>query len=103
VCVNPNLLFDRKIHIPSIGAKAFLDNLLPHLDGFARTYAAAEPDLEEAFNLYHSVRRLEDLYERIDYRFLTQFKTPEWFRPFLHDWLMLSGEFSFSFDGLLVF
>ncbi|KAJ3407368.1 hypothetical protein HDV05_005479 [Chytridiales sp. JEL 0842] len=71
-------LYFGKLHIPTIGARIFLENILPHLDGFALRYATAEPDLEEAFHLYHAVRRLEGLYEQIDFSVPLENKISEW-------------------------
>ncbi|KAI8854209.1 hypothetical protein BC829DRAFT_380613 [Chytridium lagenaria] len=89
-----NALFDElffgKVHIPTIATSVFLENLMPQLEGFARTYGAVGPDLEEVIELYRAVQTLERICEGIDYRYLQMFKICEWFRPFMKDWLKVS-------------
>ncbi|KAJ3281116.1 hypothetical protein HK104_000210 [Borealophlyctis nickersoniae] len=75
------------IHVPSMAARLFFGRLTPQLDSFANTYVAAAPDLADAFELYHAVRVLQDLFESIDYRLAEKFKVENWFLPFVMNWL----------------
>ncbi|KAJ3214642.1 hypothetical protein HDU67_001402 [Dinochytrium kinnereticum] len=83
-------LYFGKVHVPTIATSVFLDNLLPQIEGFSRTYAAGSHVLEEVIALYRAVQVLEGVCETIDYRFLQLFKVCEWFRPFMKDWLRVS-------------
>ncbi|KAI9347264.1 hypothetical protein BDR26DRAFT_951904 [Obelidium mucronatum] len=82
-----------KFHIPSIAATIYVNGLVVQIEMFiASLKASSSPaaPLDIGFAVYESVRALEELCERIDYRLGVKLKIQSWFRIFLEEFVGVS-------------
>ncbi|KAJ3092271.1 hypothetical protein HK102_009082, partial [Quaeritorhiza haematococci] len=80
------------IHVPSLMAAFFFDQVRMKLDALPATYSALSLELAHVFELYSVVLELQNIYEQIDHRLAEQFKICDWFLPFVNEWISLSGK-----------
>lgn len=64
------------------------------LQEFGDEYEFRKPNLQDCFQMYHSVREFKIMVEQVDFKISDKMKIEEWFSPMLHDWVELTGKHS---------
>ncbi|KAI8612447.1 hypothetical protein BC830DRAFT_560425 [Chytriomyces sp. MP71] len=86
-----------KLHIPTMAAYIYTESFLSQIESYLSIVMRLEAPLplNVGFVVLEKVQELEILCERIDYRLQERFNgVVDWFRPFLDEFVSLSGEFA---------
>lgn len=85
-----DIMIMEKLHLPTLGARVFFEPFCGLMENLANTYASLTPEMTILFELYDMVRKLQRVYESIDYKLAERFRMVKWFGPFVKEWLSYS-------------
>jgi hypothetical protein len=61
------------------------------LQEFRDDYEHKKPNLQDCFEIYHTMREFKMVIELVDYKLSDGMRIEAWFEPMLEDWVVFTG------------